>query len=108
MKKLLASWVSRLFLDDQNRNRLTCSKDTLWTKHGLTTLCLKPRNRSNEGLRVENLHQKKAKSVPPVGKVMETVFWNYLEIIFVKYLKIGESIINIHNAIILGKFKTGS
>ena len=49
--------------------------------------------------------QKKAKTVPPTGKVMVTVFWDSQGIIFRDYLEKGRIITGQYDADLLGRFE---
>lgn len=56
---------------------------------------------------MENLQQKKAKTIPSAGKVMPTFFWDSQGIIFTHYLEKCKTITGEYYSLLLGRLRTG-
>jgi len=108
MRKLCARWVPRLLTADQKRTRMKISEqclehfnknrtdfvhrfitmDETWIHHYTP----ESKQQSNQRRKAGCSAPKKTGSVPSVGKVMASVFWDAEGILFIDYLEKGKTI----------------
>lgn len=121
MKKICARWVPRLLIVDQKRTRQDISTqrasmfkrilrdflrrfvtmDETWIDHYTSECKQRSKKWTMNGERVS----KKAKTVPSVGKVMATVFWDSEGIILIDHLEKGKTITGDDYAIFMVRLK---
>lgn len=108
MKKLAARWVPRSLTNDQKRNRVTISTESLdmFTRNSAEFLrrfitmdetwihyyTPESKQQSGQWLEPGESRPKRPKTQQSAGKVMASVFWDAHGIIFVDYLEKGKTI----------------
>lgn len=108
MRKLTARWVPRLLTDSQKRDRVVACRELqhicedlgedFWSRLITTDETWLPfylpesKEQSKQWCGIGDHAPLKAKTVPSAGQVMATVFWDCDGIIFIDYLKKGETI----------------
>ena len=121
MRKLSARWVPRLLTVDQKRTRRTLSRtnlnlfeedpakflkrfvtmDETWVHH----FTPEAKQQSKQWNHPGSPPPKKAKTVPPAGNVMASVFWDVDGILLIDYLQKGQTINGTYYASLLTQLR---
>ena len=110
MRKLFARWVPRLLTVNHKRDCVVASDQYLGMFHRnskeflLRYVTPETKNQSKMWTGPGESGPKKARTIPPAGKVMATIFWDSHGIILIDYLQKGKSITGEYYASFLDQF----